>query len=125
MINRVIIAGRMVADPELKRTQSGKAVTTFRIACNRKDEADFFTVVAWGSTAENVVKYTGKGRTVTVDGRLTSRQYEKDGQKRTVLEIVAENVEFGDKPQEQPQRSRDAVIAEKLTEIDEDGELPF
>lgn len=81
--------------------------------------------MAWGSTAENVVKYTGKGRTVTVDGRLTSRQYETGGQKRTVLEIVAENVEFGDKPQEQPQRSRDAVIAEKLTEIDEDGELPF
>lgn len=125
MINRVIIAGRMVADPELKRTATGKAVTTFRIAFNRKDEADFFTVVAWGSTAENVVKYTAKGRTVTVDGRLTSRQYETGGQKRTVIEIVAESVEFGDKPQEQPQRSRDAVIAEKLTEIDEDGELPF
>lgn len=104
MLNKIIIMGRLVRDPELRRTQSGTAVTSFRLAVDRdykaedgSKQADFFDVVAWRSTAEFVSKYFSKGRMAVVDGRLQSRPWtDKDGNKRVSIEIVADSVYFGD-----------------------------
>ena len=102
MINRVVLMGRMVADPELKTTNSGVSVTSFRIAVDRsyvkqgeQRQADFFDIVAWRNTAEFVCKYFGKGSLVAIDGQLQTRQFTtKDGQQRTVVEVVADNASF-------------------------------
>ncbi len=105
MLNRVILMGRLVADPEAKQTPSGVSVTTFRIAVDRdfknkqtgEKEADFINVVTWRFTAEFVAKYFSKGRMAVVEGRLQSRNYtDKDGNKRYITEVVADNVYFGD-----------------------------
>ena len=90
MLNKVIIMGRLVEDPELRRTQSGTAVTSFRIAVDRdfksqdgSKQADFFDVVAWRSTAEFVSKYFAKGRMAVVEGRLQTRDWtDREGGKR-------------------------------------------
>ena len=102
MINRVILMGRLVADPELKTTQSGVSVTSFRIAVDRsyvkqgeQRQTDFFDVVAWRSGAEFVCRNFSKGSLIAIDGQLQSRNYQtKDGQNRTAIEVVAENVSF-------------------------------
>ena len=104
MLNKVIIMGRLVKDPELRRTQSGTAVTSFRIAVDRdfksqdgSKQADFFDVVAWRNTAEFVSKYFTKGRMAVVEGRLQIRDWtDRDGGKRRSAEVIAENVYFGD-----------------------------
>ena len=81
MLNRITMTGRLVADPELRRTQSGVSVTSFRIANDRdygkgeEKETDFFDVVAWRSTAEFICKYFTKGRMISVDGRLQTRGF--------------------------------------------------
>ena len=105
MLNVVAIMGRLVRDPELRQTQSGKDVASFTIACdrNRKDApADFIPVTAWDKTAQFVCRYFQKGSLIAVDGRLQSRQYQdKAGNNRTAIEIVAQNVSFcGEKKQE-------------------------
>lgn len=102
MINRVILMGRLVSDPELKTTASGISVTTFRIAVDRsyvksgeERKADFFDIVCWRSTAEFVCRYFGKGSLIAVEGQLQSRTYQaKDGSNRYVVEVVADNVSF-------------------------------
>lgn len=103
MLNTITIAGRMVRDPELRRTGSGKAVTSFSVACDRdfKDsqtgekEVDFLDCVAWGSTAETVERYFRKGQMAMVTGRLQIRQYtDKNGQKRRYAEILVSSVYF-------------------------------
>lgn len=102
MINRVILMGRLVADPELKTTNTGVSVTSFRVAVDRnyvkagaERQADFFDIVAWRSAAEFVCRYFSKGSLIAVDGQLQSRQYQtKDGQNRTAIEVVADNVSF-------------------------------
>ena len=103
MINRAILQGRLVADPDLKHTQSGVAVVGFRIACDRdyrsKDpnaqNCDFINVVAWRSTAENIARYFTKGSLILVDGRIQVRDYtDNNGNKRNVVEVVAESVNF-------------------------------
>ncbi|MBR2715371.1 MAG: single-stranded DNA-binding protein [Ruminococcus sp.] len=102
MLNRVILMGRLVSDPELKTTTSGISVTSFRIAVDRsyvkagaERQADFFDIVAWRNTAEFVCRNFGKGSLIAVDGQLQSRQYQaKDGTNRTVIEVVADNVSF-------------------------------
>ena len=105
MLNHSIVMGRLTKDPELRRTDSGIAVTSFSIACDRdftnKDsgerETDFIDCVAWRSTAEFVSKYFSKGNMIVVSGRLQMRNYtDKDGNKRRVTEIVADNVYFGE-----------------------------
>ena len=105
MLNRILLQGRLVADPELRHTPSGVAVTSFRLAVDRdfKDretgekKADFINIVAWRNTAEFVSRYFTKGRTAVVDGRLQMRDYtDRDGNKRTAAEVVADNVYFGD-----------------------------
>jgi len=96
------LMGRLVADPELKTTNTGISVTSFRIAVDRsyvkagaERQADFFDVVAWRSSAEFVCRNFAKGSLIAVDGQLQSRQYQtKDGQNRTAIEVVADNISF-------------------------------
>lgn len=101
-LNRVTLVGRLVADPELKYTPQGVAVAQLRIAVNRvtKNEAgeyesDFFNMVAWRRSAEFASTYLKKGRLISVDGRLRTRSWvdQATGQKRSVVEIEAENLE--------------------------------
>ncbi len=102
MLNRTILMGRLVADPELKTTASGISVTSFRIAVERsyvksgeERKADFIDIVCWRQTAEFVCRYFSKGSLIAVEGQLQSRTYQaKDGTNRYVLEVVADNVSF-------------------------------
>lgn len=102
MLNVVAIMGRLVADPELRTTQQGTNVCTFRIACERsytpngqQRQADFVDIVAWGKTAEFICKFFQKGSMIAVEGRLQTRQYQdKWGSKRTAVEVVANNISF-------------------------------
>lgn len=103
MLNVVAIMGRLARDPELRQTTTGKNVASFRIDCDRgrrdangQSQADWLDVVAWDRTAEFVCKYFQKGSLIAIDGRLQTRQYQdKNGQNRTAVEIVANNVNFG------------------------------
>ena len=98
MLNKIVLMGRLTAQPELKTTPSGVAVTSFTLAVDRAGKekvTDFLNVVAWRSTAEFVCKYFEKGSPIVVEGSLQSRSYTtKDGQKRTAFEVVADNVSF-------------------------------
>ena len=105
MLNHIVIMGRLTRDPELRRTGSGIAVTSFSLAVDRdfgsKDggerETDFIDCVAWRSTGEFVSKYFTKGSMAVVSGRLQIRSWtDKDGNKRRTAEVVADNVYFGD-----------------------------
>ena len=105
MLNHIVIMGRLARDPELRRTGSGIAVTSFTLAVDRdfapKDggerETDWIDCVAWRQTGEFVSKYFTKGRMAVVSGRLQIRNWtDKDGNKRSSAEVVAENVYFGD-----------------------------
>ena len=105
MLNKIFLMGRLARDPELRRTQSGTPVVSFRLAVDRdfKDKAtgerstDWIDVVAWRSTAEFVSRYFTKGRMAVVEGRLQMRDWtDKEGNKRTSAEVVADNVYFGD-----------------------------
>lgn len=102
MLNRVILMGRLVADPELKTTASGVSVTSFRIAVDRsyvksgeERKADFIDIVCWRQQAEFVCRYFGKGSLIAVEGQLQTRTYQaKDGSNRNVVEVVADNISF-------------------------------
>lgn len=105
MLNRIIIMGRLVRDPELRTTQSGTTVTSFTLAVDRdfkskesgEKATDFIDVVAWRQTAEFVCRYFSKGRMAVAEGRLQIREWkDKDGNNRRTAEVVAENVYFGD-----------------------------
>lgn len=109
--NKVILGGRMTADPELKTTPSGIAVTTFTVAVNRRfggknegeAQADFFNVTAWRQTAEFICKYFRKASSICVMGSLQTRSWvDKDGQKRYATEIVADEAYFVDAKSEMP-----------------------
>ena len=101
-MNKVVIIGRMTKDPELKFTPgTGTAVTTFTIAVNRRfkkegqPDADFIPVVVWGKQAESTANYMKKGSLLSVAGRIETRSYEaKDGGRRYVTEVVADEVSF-------------------------------
>lgn len=96
-INTVVLTGRLCAAPELKHTTKGTAVANFRLAVDRnaKDETDFFTCVAFEKTAELITQYCDKGAQIGVEGRLQARQWETDsGDKRSVVEVVANRVQF-------------------------------
>lgn len=99
MYNKAILIGRMVADPELKTTPNGVSVTSFRIAVDRafakERTADFFSITCWRQQAEFVCKYFAKGKPIGIDGAIQNREYtDKDGNKRTATEIVADRVFF-------------------------------
>jgi single-strand DNA-binding protein len=147
MLNKIILMGRLTRDPELRRTQSGTAVTSFSLAVDRdfksqggEKETDFIDVVAWRNTAEFVSRYFTKGRMAVVEGRLQIRDWtDRDGGKRRSAEVIAENVYFGDSKREggsdysaAPAYSAPRGYAAPMggqsdfAEIgEEDGELPF
>lgn len=144
MLNKVFLQGRMVADPELRHTPNGVAIASFRLAVDRdfKDrdtgekKADFINVVAWRQTGEFVSRFFSKGRMAIVEGRLQIRDYtDRDGNKRTIAEVVADNVYFGDSKRSdgdsghtyQPGQQSSGTYPEpgELAEVSDDGELPF
>ena len=146
MLNKIILMGRLTRDPELRRTQSGTAVTSFSLAVDRdfksqngEKETDFIDIVAWRGTAEFVSKYFTKGRMAVVEGRLQIRDWtDRDGGKRRSAEVIADNVYFGDSKREggadngyapaysAPARSGGYAESSAFAEIgEEDGELPF
>lgn len=140
MLNRITLQGRFCKDPELRHTQSGTAVASFSLAVDRdfKDKTtgekatDFIDIVAWRNTAEFVSRYFSKGRMAVVEGRLQSRRYtDKDGNIRTAYEVVASSVYFGDSKKDADpldKLAEDAASVSQpgeLTELDDDGELPF
>ncbi len=105
MLNRVILMGRLVADPELRQTTSGVSVATFRLAIDRNYQAkgsterqtDFISCVAWRQTAEFISRYFSKGRMIALEGSLQSRNYEdKTGVKRTAYEVIVDQAYFAD-----------------------------
>lgn len=100
MLNRALLVGRLTRDPELRRTGSGKAVTSFNLAVERNfksddQEADFINCVCWGKIAENTERYCSKGSMVSIDGCIQTRNYENNqGQKVYVTEVIADSVQF-------------------------------
>lgn len=136
MLNKSILMGRLVRDPELRHTQSGTAIASFTLAVDRdfKDKqtgekaTDFIDIVAWRQTAEFVSRYFTKGRMAVVEGRLQIRDWtDKEGNKRRAAEVVADNVYFGDSKRDAdssggygaPSGGQFAGLT------DDDGELPF
>jgi len=154
MLNHIVIMGRLVADPELRTTPAGVTVATIRLAVDRdfknkqtgEREADFINVVAWRQTAEFVSRFFSKGRMAVVEGRLQIRPYtDRDGNKRTAAEVVAENVYFADSKRDGDSSYAPAPFApsaparpsdrggyaaptgeDQFAELaDDDGDLPF
>lgn len=107
-MNTICIVGRLTADPNVREV-GDKTVAEFSVAVSRfkKDEADFFSVKAWGRTAEFCKNYLSKGRLVSVTGRMESRKFEKDGRTVTYWDIVADSVNGLDKPSEPGSKIRD------------------
>ena len=139
MLNKIILMGRLTRDPELRRTQSGTAVTSFSIACDRdfksqsgEKETDFIDVVAWRNTAEFVSKYFAKGRMAVVEGRLQIRDWtDREGGKRRSAEVIADGIYFAGAKAAQPSEGNadEGTLppppAGDLQDLDDDGELPF
>ena len=138
MLNRIIVMGRLTRDPELRRTNSGTAVTSVTLAVDRdfkeqdgSKKADFIDVVAWKGTAEMLAKYFTKGRMAVVEGRLQLRDWtDKEGNKRRTAEVVANTVYFGDSKRDDTQSSLASinpvpVSTADFQEVDDDGQLPF
>ena len=137
MLNKIILMGRLTRDPELRRTQSGTAVTSFSLAVDRdfkgqngEKETDFIDIVAWRNTAEFVSKYFSKGRMAVVEGRLQLRDWtDKEGIKRRSAEVIADNVYFGDAKRSEdgeggpgwPQAAQSFAPVESF----DPGDLPF
>ena len=138
-MNTVILMGRLTADPELKHTANDTAVTSFSIAVDRpmskEKTADFINISAWRKTAEFITKYFHKGSMIAIQGSLQTRRYEdKDGNKRTAYEVVANNVEFCGSKNENSGNSAPKQSAPSKKAVDEgidcnpvesDDELPF
>lgn len=124
--------GRLAADPILRRTQTGVAVASFTLACERdyapqggEKETDFIDVVCWRSTAEFVDKYFSKGRMAVVSGRLQIRDWtDKDGNKRRSAEILADRVYFGDAKRDGDAQESKSDFTE-ISNDEEDEDLPF
>lgn len=130
MLNHISVMGRLTAEPELRRTQSGAPVTSFCLAVDRDFKnsngdrgVDFIDVVAWNGTAEFVSKYFHKGQMAVADGRLQIRAYtDKNGNKRRAAEIVAANVYFGGDKKADAETLSPGVFADL---DDMEGDLPF
>lgn len=139
MLNHITIMGRFTRDPELRHTQSGTAVTSFTLAVERdfKDKSsgeavtDWISCTAWKGTAEFVSRYFQKGRMAVVDGRLQTRSYQdRDGNKRTAVEVVADHVYFGDSRKKEsegnaPEDELPDTEGQKFAELDDSSDLPF
>lgn len=129
MFNKVILIGRMVADPEVRTTTKGTSVANFRIAVDRppkKDrerKADFITVTAWGQLGEFAATYFGKGKLIGIEGQIWTDDYtDRDGNKRYTFEVKAERLFFvGAKEKTQS----GTQVPDEYTEVSESGDLPF
>lgn len=132
MLNTITIMGRLTTDPILRRTQTGVAVASFTLACERdyapqggEKETDFIDVVCLRSTAEFVEKYFTKGRMAVVTGRLQIRGWtDKEGNKRRSAEILADHVYFGDSKRDGDSQESKSDFTE-IANDEEDGNLPF
>lgn len=140
MLNHITIMGRLTKDPELRRTGTGVAVTSFTVACERdfgekgQKETDFIDCVAWRGTADFVNSFFKKGNMIVVSGRLQIRSWtDKNGEKRRNAEVVADNVYFGEaKKSENESGYTGFVQNDKVPEApqfemldDDDAQLPF
>ena len=146
MLNCVTLMGRLVADPELRTTPTGRSVATFRIAVDRsfvrqgeQRQADFITIVAWENTANFVCRYFQKGSMIAIQGRIQTRNYEDaNGAKRTAFEVLASEVSFcGSKAENGSSATPAAPVAPAVApsyqtatandfeEITDDEDLPF
>ena len=134
MLNKIFLQGRLVADPELRRTPSGVAVATFRLAVDRdfKDketgerQADFINIVAWRQTGVFVNQYFSKGRMAVVEGKLQTRTYDdQEGNRRYITEVVADNVYFADSKRDGDGGKPEEFREPEFTEYTDDGETPF
>ena len=144
MLNRIILMGRLTRDPELRHTQSGTAVASFTLACERdmkgadgERATDFIDIVSWRGTGEMVAKYFSKGRMAVVEGRLQIRDWtDRDGGKRRSAEVIAEHVYFADSRQSGGNNAGNSYSApaqsyggdpvpDNYAEVDDDGDLPF
>ncbi len=149
--NQVILMGNLTRDPELRSTPSGQSVCSFSLALNRsykgsdgnwQEATDYIDVVAWGPLGERVAQYLSKGRPALVNGRIQSRSWEQDGQKRSKVEVVAQDVTFlggpgGErnenfadsapkpKPTTSKKKEEDIVIDEISDEPIDLSEIPF
>lgn len=126
-MNKVILAGRLVKDPEAKYTQNGTVYTRFTLAVNRRfskePAADFLPIITWNKVAEICGNNLVKGSQVLVEGRIQLNVYEKDGKKQYAIEIIGDNVEFlGSKPKSTPATPQQAAFG---AEIPPDEEIPF
>ena len=149
-LNKVILCGRLTADPELKQTTSGIAVVTFTLAVNRRyqskaadgaqaQQADFINVVAWRQTAEFISRYFRKGSALCITGSIQTRSWQdQQGQKRYATEVVADEAMFVDSKNEggavggqyadsynAPSYSSSPASAPKFEELKTDDDLPF
>ena len=132
-MNKVFLIGNLTRDPELSETPSGVAVCHFSIAVNRnyqsgdgERQTDFFNCVAWRGLGENLARYQKKGSKISVVGSIEFRDYEdRDGIKRTAVDIVAQDIEFlssraADESSDEPRRTRPTLQA-----MDDDNDIPF
>ncbi len=148
-LNKVILCGRMTADPELKQTQSGIAVVSFTLAVNRRyqtksadgaqaQQADFISVVAWRQTAEFISRYFRKGSALCITGSIQTRSWQdQQGQKRYATEVIADEAMFVDSKNDSgsgsyatetynaPSFSSSPAAAPKFEELKTDDDLPF
>ena len=126
-MNKAILIGRLTRDPELIKTNTDLSVCKFTLAINRNfkdkdgnEQTDFIPIVVWRNQAENCAKYLKKGSQCAVTGTIQTRSYDKDGEKRYVTEIVADNVEFLSTPKQASE-----IKLDDLTPTDDNTELPF
>lgn len=144
-INQVILMGNLTRDPELRTTPSGQNVCSFSIAVNRswqgqdgsqQDAVDYFDITAWGKLGELVNQYLSKGRRCLIQGRLSQRSWEQEGQKRSKVEVVASDVTFLDSAgagdgssaaprSSAPKKSNDAVVEDIDDKPIDLSEIPF
>ena len=147
-LNKVILIGNLVADPELKKTPSGVSVTSFRIAVGRRfakdaeaPQADFIDIVAWRSTAEFITQYFTKGKPILVCGSIQSRTWtDQNGQKRYTVEVIADEVSFVERKADSQPRATGTYYGEapaaknadgaeipeaSFVEVSSDDDLPF
>ena len=125
-MNKCFLIGRLVKNPELTKTNTDLSVCKFTLAINRNfkdkdgnEQTDFIPIVAWRKQAENCAKYLKKGSQCAVTGTIQTRSYDKDGEKRYITEVIADNVEFLT-----PKQSSELKI-DDLTPTDDNTELPF
>lgn len=129
-MNKIVLIGRLVRDPELRFSPgTGTAISRFTIAVNRRkkedgtQEADFIPCISWGKQAENIANYQRKGNQIGICGKIQTRNYDgKDGIKRYVTEVVAEEVQFLDKVNKENNNSYDSGWDDPVSD---DEEIPF